>query len=510
VYLPTYILGFSDVSAWMQNTTISKTEHMCVIWYFYHKPTPAPWREKLVLRETEERETAHKKYFINEITEELPNPNNTFKFEFPLPAPPNCQKAVIIMDEDETGKFGLHVHGEMLVGEVIPNLDVPPLNPTSKRSDEELNEDQLVINDVINKISAGDYMQIPPPLPVVDEQPKKKRVMKSFEERLGELREYKLRYGHLNVSTYDAEYASLGKWCENMRTSYKRRQEGKSTKGCLKITEEQIRAVEELGFQFGGASGRVTKTFDERLEELIEYKRIHGNVDVPVEYKANPPLGKWCTNMRQAYKRRQDGTPSYKVMLVTDERIKKLLDVGFDFIGANRGKNGSNMSFDMRLAQLKQFKAKHGHTSVPQKYAEDPSLGKWVNHIRTQYKLWKENKACKGPQINDERVKKLEEIDFQFNYRVGYKSFECRLQELKDFKNAYGHLNVPTKYPENPGLGKFVNHMRTHYKLWEADKVNYKGGRINDERIKALEEIGFQFLPVKSEENVNEDISVSV
>lgn len=416
----------------------------------------------------------------------------------------------MIMDEEHTEKYGLHVHSEILGGEVIPNLDVPPLHAGIKRSVEELDEDQLVINDVINRISAGDYMQLPPPLPVTDEQPKKKRVMKSFEERLEELREYKQRFGHLNVSPNDAEYSSLGKWCENMRTSYKRRQDGKSAKGCLKITEEHIRAVEELGFEFRGAAGRVTKTFDERLEELMEYKKIHGDVNVPVEYKDNPALGKWCTNMRQAYKRRQEGPPSYKVMRVTDDRIQKLLDIGFDFTGTNRGKNGSNMSFDMRLEQLQEFKRKHGHTSVPQKYTEDPSLGKWVNHIRTQYKLWKENKSCKGPQINAERIQKLEEIDFEFNNRHGYKSFEDRLEELKEFKNTFGHVNVPTKYPENPGLGRFVNHMRTHYKLWEADKVKYKSGRINDERIKALEDIGFQFLPAKAEENVNENIHVSV
>lgn len=384
------------------------------------------------------------------------------------------------------------IPGDILVTDevVVPNLD------DQEKAPEVTHEAQLVINEVISRISTDDYMGIPPPqLPNPDEAGTsvKRRVMKTFDERLEELKEYKSKFGHVIVSANDPKYQSLGKWCENMRTSYKRRQEGRSAKGCLKISDEQIRAVEELGFQFGAVSNRVTKSFEERLSELVEYKKIHGHVRVPVEYKQNPALGKWCTNMRQAFKRTKDGTPAYKVMRVTDERIQQLEELGFDFDGGTRGKPFQSASFDTRFEQLKEFRMKNGHIHVPQKYPADPSLGKWVNHIRTQYKLWMVDHSFKGTQLNEERVKMLENIGFEFNYRIGYRSFDERIEELKEFKMAFGHLNVPTKYSPNPGLGKFVNHMRTHYKIWEADKANYRGGRINDERFKILSDLGFQF-----------------
>lgn len=35
------------------------------------------------------------------------------------------------------------------------------------------------------------------------------------------------------------------------------------------------------------------KVWNERFEELLEYKKQHGDCNVPGRYKANPTLGRW-------------------------------------------------------------------------------------------------------------------------------------------------------------------------------------------------------------------------
>ena len=60
----------------------------------------------------------------------------------------------------------------------------------------------------------------------------------------------------------------------------------------------------------------------------------------------------------------------------------------------------------MRLDELKEYKSKNGHTNVSQKHGG--SLGMWVNTQRTAY--------SKG-KLSDERVQKLDALDFVWNIR---------------------------------------------------------------------------------------------
>jgi len=70
-------------------------------------------------------------------------------------------------------------------------------------------------------------------------------------------------------------------------------------------------------------------------------------------------------------------------------------------------------SWETRYEQLKQYKAEHGDCNVPMR-KDDPQLGEWVGQQRKQYKLKKEGK--KAP-ITDERIQKLDELDFAWQLR---------------------------------------------------------------------------------------------
>ena len=72
---------------------------------------------------------------------------------------------------------------------------------------------------------------------------------RTFDEWYAELMEYKEEFHHCNVpKSKCGGYQSLGIWCNNLRTSYKKIQ--KSEKPHRKLTEEHIQQLEDAGFKW--------------------------------------------------------------------------------------------------------------------------------------------------------------------------------------------------------------------------------------------------------------------
>ena len=70
---------------------------------------------------------------------------------------------------------------------------------------------------------------------------------------------------------------------------------------------------------------RYAKIWNQRLEELKEYKEKHGNCNVPRGYSANKPLGEWVRTQRKQYRLKQEGRKS----TMTKARIDQLNAIGF-------------------------------------------------------------------------------------------------------------------------------------------------------------------------------------
>jgi hypothetical protein len=68
-------------------------------------------------------------------------------------------------------------------------------------------------------------------------------------------------------------------------------------------------------------------------------------------------------------------------------------------------------------------------------------------------------------------------------------------QELKDYRKAVGHVNVPARFDRNPELGVWVGTQRTQYRLYtkakESGEAALGTSSMNEDRIAQLEEIGF-------------------
>ncbi len=82
-----------------------------------------------------------------------------------------------------------------------------------------------------------------------------------------------------------------------------------------------------------------TKLWDRRYQELIEYKKVNGDTNVPRRYEANPQLGVWVSNQRQYFKKYKNGISGWGM---TEDRARRLEAVGFEWV-LTGGRTGSVM-----------------------------------------------------------------------------------------------------------------------------------------------------------------------
>jgi len=179
---------------------------------------------------------------------------------------------------------------------------------------------------------------------------------KPFHEHLDQLRAYKERYGHANPPHVNYprdkddndEFYMVKRWCMNVKKwarNFEYNQNlpddasEKDKRHIGDVTEENLRLLDEVGFPWR----KTTKDWDRRLNDLIAYKDVYGKTNVPMTKKNNPyySLGTWCGNMRRAYKlkKKYDDNPTEEnkqIMKkagksISDEKVQKLLDIGFDF-----------------------------------------------------------------------------------------------------------------------------------------------------------------------------------
>jgi len=228
--------------------------------------------------------------------------------------------------------------------------------------------------------------------------PKKEKTFGLFEKRLQDLVAFKSKFGHCAVPRTYPENPSLGQWCKRMRGAYNAIQKGKKTS--YNVSPERIKQLEEIGFKWKLVDN--DKTFEKRIQDLIAFKSKFGHCDVRRTYSGDPSLGRWCKNMREAYKAynaiQKGKKTSYNV---SPERIKQLEAIGFKW---KMRRADNDETFEKRFRDLVAFKEKYGHCNVTLRYHGDPSLGQWGADIRVAYK---------SSKLSSDRIKRLEEIGFK-------------------------------------------------------------------------------------------------
>ena len=95
------------------------------------------------------------------------------------------------------------------------------------------------------------------------------------------------------------------------------------------MSDERVAALEDIGFVWDSHSA----VWSERLQDLIDYKRVHGHCNVPSRYAENKQLAIWVKSQRRQFKYFKSGCTKSKI---TADRIERLNALGFVWRLRNR------------------------------------------------------------------------------------------------------------------------------------------------------------------------------
>jgi hypothetical protein len=240
--------------------------------------------------------------------------------------------------------------------------------------------------------------------------------------------------------------ANLGTWMNNQR--HLNRKE--------KLAPERQKRLEEIGFEWGLSSA----TWDETYALLQQFKMREGHCKVTKSHTEDGAnLGQWASAQRQLNRKEK----------LDSERQKRLEEISFGW-GLTYA-----VTWDETYALLQKFKKREGHCNAPQSHTDDgANLGTWV---KTQRQLNRKEK------LEPERQKCLEGIVFEWG-STSAASWDEMYSLLQQFKKCEGHCNVPVSHKEDgANLGVWAHRQRQR---------NRKG-KLDPERQKSLEEIGFEW-----------------
>ena len=274
-----------------------------------------------------------------------------------------------------------------------------------------------------------------------------------WKKRLKELIAYKKIHGDCRVPVQNKRYVKLGNWVSKQRQEYKRWLKRKSSST---LTQEKFDLLDDLGFDWiidieSGPilkKSNVGKTLEEqwmqKFNELVKYRKKHGDCLVPRRYKQNNVLlGNWVSKQRKEYKIVQKGGHS----TLTQERIDLLDDLDFAWIieykkigdKCDRFKILEDM-WKQKFKEMKVYRKKHGDCLVPRRYEQNNvKLGYWAKHQRTEYKKWIKGEYTSFTQ---EKVDLLEGIDFAWEAKFGRPSKESNKSTQESSISSVDHRNV--------------------------------------------------------------------
>lgn len=142
------------------------------------------------------------------------------------------------------------------------------------------------------------------------------------------------------------------------------------------------------------------KEWKQFFQELCQYKKVHGHVNVPQNHQENPSLARWIKELRKRYRLHKEGR--VKAFPFPDALVEALQDIGFKW-------DKHSDVWKERLSELKAYKDIYNSCEVPCRFPENPQLAIWVKHQRRQYRLYKEGRPT---SMTDYRIRELEALGF--------------------------------------------------------------------------------------------------
>ena len=317
---------------------------------------------------------------------------------------------------------------------------------------------------------------------------KKYNLAKIYYEHYGNL-EVPVKFKTTNGIEYDENGIALGKWTDTQRQAYQ-------GKGTNKITEEQIKKLEQIGMRF--ETYDKSEVWNEKYNLAKIYYEHYGNLEIPVKFKTTNgidydekgiALGNWISTQRQAYQ----GQSGYKI---TEEQTKKLEQIGMRFEIRSEVWNKK-----YNLAKI--YYEHYGNLEIPQTFRttngidydeKGIALGNWISTQRQAYQ------GQSGYKITEEQTKKLEQIGMIFEIRSEVWNKKYNLAKI--YYEHYGNLEIPQTFRTTNGidydekgiaLGTWISTQRQAYQGKSKSK-------ITEEQIEKLEQIGHKWYPTDNKD----------
>ncbi|KAL3798960.1 hypothetical protein HJC23_005099 [Cyclotella cryptica] len=135
------------------------------------------------------------------------------------------------------------------------------------------------------------------------------------------------------------------------------------------------------------------------------------------------------------------------------------------------------------IDKLIRYQKENGHCRVPQR-SED-GLGRYVNNLREDYKICLRGGKCR--HLTNDMVEKLNGIGFEWTVKKSsQEAWDSKYDALVEYKRQHQHCNVRRKTEGNEelsALGKWVTDQRGYFKR----------GKLSDEKVQRLNDIGFKW-----------------
>ena len=106
-----------------------------------------------------------------------------------------------------------------------------------------------------------------------------------WRDNFQQLCEYKVQFGHCRVPVRYSANPKLGVWARSQRYGRTTEEEKSSY-----TTDERIRALDAIGFDWGIRRTDLASNWSERVGQLCKFKAQFGHCRVPARYSTNPRL----------------------------------------------------------------------------------------------------------------------------------------------------------------------------------------------------------------------------
>ncbi|KAL6045836.1 Helicase C-terminal domain-containing protein, partial [Balamuthia mandrillaris] len=220
--------------------------------------------------------------------------------------------------------------------------------------------------------------------------------------RFEALKAFRASFGHCRVPQRYKADPMLGVWVGHLRT---RKRQGK-------LNPLKVELLNSIGFEWEVRKNR----WEEKYEQLVQFKERFGHCRVPIGWEENPALANWTHEMRRKRKRGS----------LSPELEAKLQQLDFEWQLMEQS------TWDDGFEELKRYKEKFHTCCVPRNYGKDFKLGHWVHNMRYKYK--------KGT-LKPEQIALLESLGFQWSVR---KQKELQVEEPPIIEPALENEATPT------------------------------------------------------------------